>query len=78
MATKTVEYRAAGTNVEAAIDGEFVLLRFPLDRAKSFGQSTSGKTDMIAKTDGGWANVPGAEGLRFNLQAGYKVVATKG
>lgn len=77
MASKTVEYRAAGSNIEVANDGEFAYFRIPLDRAKSFGQSASGKTQMMAKTDGGWVPVPGTDGLRFNLQVGYKIVATK-
>lgn len=73
MATKTaIEYRAAGSNLEVANDGEFAYFRVPLDRAKSIGPSASGKTIMQAKTDGGWAAVPGTEGLRANVQVGYK------
>lgn len=68
-----IEYRAAGSNLEVANDGEFAYFRVPLDRAKAIGNSASGKTLMIAKTDGGWGAVPGTDGLRANIQVGYKV-----
>lgn len=77
MATtaKVLDYRAAGSNLEAASDDEFAYLRFPLDRTKTIGDSASGKTAMLAKTDGGWATLPGTD-VRFNLQAGYRNAKT--
>lgn len=73
MANKTEMTFApvAGRGIEFAQDEKHVYLRLPKD--KTLGKpSASGKMSIIASTANGWADIPGADGLRMNLNAGYR------
>lgn len=68
--TATVTFVPVGQGVEAAVDGDHLLVRVPLDKAKGFA-SASGKMTLTAST-GGWQNIAGADGFRLNVMGGYK------
>lgn len=55
-------------NVDMAIDGNILTIK--VDLSKEFGPSTSGKTIIIASTEGNKA-VPGKEDVKIGLNA-YK------
>lgn len=55
-------------NVEMAVDG--TILTVKVDLAKEFGPSSSGKTIIVASTEGN-APVPGADDIKVGLNV-YK------
>jgi hypothetical protein len=69
-ANKEITFAPVGSGVEAAIDGQTLLIRVPLDKAKGFA-SGSGKMTLTAST-GGWQTIAGTEGFRLNVMGGYK------
>lgn len=56
------------TNVEMSIDG--TILTIKVDLSKDFGTSSSGKSVIIASTEGN-KTVPGSEDVRIGLNV-YK------
>ncbi|MHC4779291.1 MAG: hypothetical protein ACYTFG_12015 [Planctomycetota bacterium] len=55
-------------NVEISVEGEILLIK--VDLAKEFGPSSSGKTIIIATTEGN-QTVPGHENVKMGLNV-YK------
>lgn len=55
--------------IETAVEGGFVFMRIPLDRAKAT-PSKSGKM-MLAANSGSFQTIPGADGMKANVSAGY-------
>jgi hypothetical protein len=51
-------------NVEMSIDGNILTIK--VDLSKEFGPSTSGKTTIIASTEGN-KSVPGKEDIKIGL-----------
>lgn len=51
-------------NVSLELDGDTLIIK--VDLTKSFGPSTSGKTTIIASTEGN-APVPGREDIKIGL-----------
>lgn len=66
----------AGRGIEFAQDETHVFLKLPKDRA--VGQpSASGKMTITSSSAGGWTDIPGTDGLRLNLNAGYSTKAAR-
>lgn len=59
-------------NVDLQIEGEILTIR--IDLAKEFGPSSSGKTTIIATSEGN-VSVPGREGLKLGLNVYRKPAA---
>jgi len=55
-------------NVEMNVEGE--ILHLKIDLAKEFGPSASGKTVIIATTEGN-QSIPGKEGIKIGINV-YK------
>ncbi len=55
-------------NIEMAVDGDILTIK--VDLSKEFGPSSSGKTTIIASTEGN-QSVPGNEGIKIGLNV-YK------
>ncbi len=55
-------------NIEMAVDGDILTIK--VDLSKEFGLSSSGKTIIIASTEGN-QSVPGNEGIKIGLNV-YK------
>ena len=55
-------------NVEMSIDGNILIIK--VDLSKEFGPSTSGKTTIIASSEGN-KSVPGKEDVKIGLNV-YK------
>jgi len=51
-------------NVEMSVKGE--ILTVTINLSKDFGRSKSGKTVVVASTDG-FVSVPGKDGVKINL-----------
>lgn len=59
-----------GTNVTAEVKGQNLVITVPLDKAKGQPSST-GKMSLTGSTHG-FVTVPGTEGFRLMLNAGYR------
>lgn len=55
-------------NVEMSVDGNFLIIK--VDLTKEFGPSSSGKTIIVASTEGN-QSVPGREAIKIGLNV-YK------
>lgn len=51
-------------NIQMQRDGDILTLR--IDLSKSYGPSSSGKTTIVASSEGN-ANVPGSDGMKLGL-----------
>jgi hypothetical protein len=56
-------------NVEMSMDGKTLVIK--IDTAKRFGPSTSGKTIIVASTEGN-QKIPGETGIILDLNAYVK------
>jgi len=61
----------AGRGIDVAVEGDHVYLRLSTKRDGAQPSST-GKMLISAATANGWADIPGTEGLRMNLNAGFR------
>ena len=64
----------AGRGIDYAVEGGHVYLRLPTDRSQGQPSST-GKMVISSATANGWTDIPGTEGLRMNLNAGFRAKA---
>jgi hypothetical protein len=59
-----MESRHIGNNVEASVDGDWLIIR--IDLSRSLGESKSGKSRLIASTNGN-ALLPGGTRVGVNV-----------
>lgn len=71
MANTSPKFSPVGNfGVEAAITPDGVLFKVPTNRDNAQA-SASGKMKLLGSS-GGWQSLPGSDGLKFNLQLGFK------
>jgi hypothetical protein len=70
MAKDALTYQTICPGIEAGVADGYVFLKLATDRTKG-SPSASGKMTITAKTARGFMDIPGAEGFRINLNAGY-------
>lgn len=72
---KELNYVAFGRGLSAAVADGATFIRIDHNKANGV-PSNSGKMSLVASTPGGFVDVPGTDGLRINLNAGYRSKGT--